>query len=145
MRSCSQTRPWRVSESTALLNDLEYNLDDRVIATRSTGVVVQRGDRMTYYVGDRSIHELDSNILSFLANYELSTRYTLGLGQSYDFGSDQNVTSNISVMRRFDAFYMIIGVRYDDSTGDRGFFVSLRPNYMAPQAGSGIIPTPNAR
>ncbi len=131
---------WRASESTAILADAQYNLDERTMATRSAGLVVQRGDRMTYYVGNRYIHDLNSNILSFLMNYELSTRYTLGFGQSYDYGSDQNVTSNASVMRRFDAFYMIFSVRYDDASGDQGFFVSLRPNYMPPGAGSNIIP-----
>ena len=132
---------WRTSESTAFLGDAQYNLDEKTLATMSAGVVVQRGDRMNWYVGNRYIQALDSNILSLLINYDLSTRYMLGFGQSYDYGSGQNVTSNISLLRHFDVFYMVFSLRYDDSTGDRGFYVGLRPNYMPPGAGSNIIPS----
>ena len=132
---------WRASDSTAFLGDAQYNLDKKTLATMSGGVAVQRGDRMNWYVGNRYIQALDSNILSFLVNYDLSTRYTLGFGQSYDYGAGQNVTSNVSVLRHFDVFYMVFSVRYDDSTGERGLYVGLRPNYMAPGAGSNIIPS----
>lgn len=132
---------WRVNDSTAVLADSQYNLDENDLATAAGGLVLQRGERTTWYVGDRYINELDSNIFSVLGNYELSTRYTLGFGQSYDFGGGDNVSSSFSVMRHFDVFYLICSVRFNDNTGDSGFFVSIRPNYMAPGPGSNMIPS----
>jgi hypothetical protein len=149
---------WRASESTAVLADAQENLDERNLATASAGIAMQRGDRTTMYIGNRYIHssdaapslvdptappqDVDSNIVSFLANYELSTRYILGFGESYDYGSPaQDVSSSVSVLRRFDAFYVVVSLRYDNTTGDRGIFFGIRPNYLAPGPGSNMIPT----
>lgn len=131
---------WRISNSTLFIADQQYNLDESQMATHSVGVAVRRGSRMTYYVGDRYINELNSNIVSFVMNYELSTRYTLGLNQSYDFGEDQGVTSRVSAVRRFDRFSLIATMSFDDRTGDTGFFVSVRPDFLPPGVGNSVLP-----
>lgn len=128
---------WRISDSTAALADVQYNLDEGELATASLGIAVRRGDRISYYIGDRYIPELDSNIASFLMNYRLSTRYDLGFRQSYDFGGDENVTSNVIIQRHFDGFTLLLTMTTDDRTGESGVYVSLRPSYLP----SGVLPS----
>lgn len=128
--SVNSDQAWRISDSTAILADQEENLDAGQMATESVGMAVRRGDRLTYYVGDRYINELNSNIVSFLANYELSTKYALGFGQSYDFGSNDSVSSSFSIIRRFDRFYVATSVNVDNTTGASGFYISIRPSDM---------------
>ena len=150
---------WRLSDSTALLADEEYNLDETNLATASLGLAVRRGDRTTFYVGDRYISAnavppgidpltepglpqgLEANILSLLMNYEISTKYSLGLGQSYDFSDANNVSSSVSLTRRFDRFYVAVSLNVDDTTGQSGFFVSVRPNYLPSNATSSNLPS----
>ena len=125
--SINNDEAWRISDSTALLSDQEYNLEGGGMATGSVGMAVRRGDRTTYYVGERYINELNSNIASFLINYELSTKYSLGFGQSYDFGSSGSVTDSASIIRRFDVFYVAASITHNSISGESGFFITLHP------------------
>ena len=65
-----------------------------------------------------------------MINYELSTRYSLGLNESYDFGDQEKVTNSMSVIRRFDRFYVALTLTADDESNDTGVFFSIRPNYV---------------
>jgi hypothetical protein len=121
---------WRITDSTAVISDAQYNLDEAELATTAMGVIVRRGDRMDWYLGNRYINELDSSILSFLMNYQVSTRYSLSLGQSYDFGGDHDTTSTVSFTRRFDMFYLTAGVRRNETDGDHGFILNIRPAHL---------------
>ena len=132
---------WRLSDSTVVLADEQYNLDKTSLATASAGLAFRRGDRMTWYLGDRYIDELDSNIVSLMMNYEVSTKYSLGVEQSYDLGASGNVVSSLSIIRRFDVFNTILTVKYDQTTGDSGVYVSVRPSQLPSNVGSGNIPS----
>jgi hypothetical protein len=138
--SINLEQSWRISDSTIIIGDQQYNLDENSFATTSIGLAVRRGERMTYFIGNRYINELDSNIASFVMNYELSTRYVLGLNQSYDFGNNDRVTSRISAIRRFDRFSVAATMSLDDRTGDTGFFVTVRPDYAPIAIGSNTLP-----
>jgi len=78
------------------------NADKRKLATASIGLVAQRDERMSYYVGNRYIDELHSNITTVAIDYQVSSKYNLSFAQSFDFGLGENVVSSVSVVRRFD-------------------------------------------
>ena len=118
---------WRISDATVLLADEQYNLDEQDLATASVGLAVQRDTRLSYFVGDRYIHQLNSNIVSVAVNYELSTKYSLSASQAYDYGQNQDVSSSFTITRRFDRFYVMLTVSYDETTGDSGFFLNVHP------------------
>jgi hypothetical protein len=122
---------WRVSDTTIILGDAQYNLDESTLATASIGVVARRDARVAYFAGLRYIEELDSNIGTIAFSYELTTRYTVGLRQSYDFGDSGSVYSSISLQRRFDRFLMLVSA-YNNSTDDnKGFSFGFFPEGFA--------------
>lgn len=135
--SFNNDQAWRISDSTTFISDEQYNLDDSAFATGSAGLAVRRGDRVSYYIGDRYIHPLDSNIASFVIDYELSTRYLLGMAQSYDFGKNENVTSSFAVSRRFDRLVLSVRLIANDNTGNTGVSFNLRPTYAQDRTGAG--------
>ncbi len=124
---------WRISDSTSLFADAQWNLDKRTLATSAIGFAVRRDPRVSYYATLRYIDELNSSILAVAASYELSTKYTLTGAQSFDFGNDNTVSSNLGILRRFDSFAMLLSVSYDQTTGVSGVAINVLPAFYQPR------------
>src|SRR5205823_5699253 len=107
--------------------DLQHNLDQQETATTSIGLAVQRDSHLAYFLGLRYIGEVNSTIASFAANYELSTKYSIGFSQSYSLTSRQNQSTDIQILRRFDRFFMTVGISYDEIENTSGFSVGIFP------------------
>lgn len=118
---------WRLSDETVLLSDFSQNLDKEELATAAIGVLVRRGDRLSYYVEDRYIDILHSNIASIHLDYVMTSRYAVSLDQAFDFDAGKNVTSSISVQRRFDTLLMTLSFYRDVTTNQSGVNFSLTP------------------
>jgi hypothetical protein len=118
---------WRISDTTAVLADAQYNLDEMSLATTSIGLAVQRDTRMAYFVGARYIGEINETIGSFQLNYELSTKYLLTAQQSFNFSERENQTSAVGLIRRFDRFFMTVQVFYDAVEDESGFRFGIIP------------------
>jgi hypothetical protein len=121
----------------AVLGDAEYNVDKNTLATASIGLAAQRGDRLTYFLGQRYIEALDSNITSFAASYAITQKYTLGFRQSFDFGQNHNVISEVTFVRHFDRFFAALTLRYDAIGSDTGFLFNVYPEGLGRNAGTG--------
>jgi hypothetical protein len=104
---------WRLSDTTVVISDLQYNLDVNRLATASIGLNVQREDRLRYYLGFRYIEPFDANIATIAVDYQLTPKYLISMNQSYDFGPGENVVSSFALSRKFDRFYFQVGVSVD--------------------------------
>ena len=122
---------WRISDTTAVLADAQYNLDESELATAGVGLLANRGDRMTYFVSGRWIEELDSSILALACVYELSPKYTITVGQSYDFSQAENMRSQLEVRRRFDTFFMSVSYSYSLVDQETAFAINIYPTWWA--------------
>jgi lipopolysaccharide assembly outer membrane protein LptD (OstA) len=118
---------WRISDSTALLSDVQYNLDDLTLATTSIGLAVQRDTRLSYFLGARYIGEINSMIASAAANYQLSSKYSLRGTQSFNLGERRNQNSAITLVRLFDRFFMSFTFYYDAIDDESGFRFGIAP------------------
>ncbi|MDQ3440137.1 MAG: LPS assembly protein LptD, partial [Planctomycetota bacterium] len=119
---------WRVSDTFVVLSDVQQNLDVGQLATASLGVAVSRDPRVSYFVGTRYIEDLDSVIASIVAEYMLTTKYSVSLSQSYDFGDeDGNVYTSASVRRKFDRFHMLFTLYHDEHEDESGFKFAVYP------------------
>jgi lipopolysaccharide assembly outer membrane protein LptD (OstA) len=118
---------WRVSDTTALLGDAQYNLDESRLATAAIGLAVRRDPRVAYYIGTRYIQELNSNITTFAVDYQLSKKYLFNFAQSYDFSQQGNVSSSITLTRRFDRFFLAVRFNYSASDNVSGVGINLIP------------------
>jgi hypothetical protein len=134
--SINSDATWRVSDTTAVISDVEYNLDKNKVATASVGFAAQRGDRVNYFLGQRYIQPLNSNITTFITNYQLTTKYSLSYTQSFDFGVRHNVDSGITLIRHFDRFFAAFTLRYDAIGNESGFMFNLYPEGLG-KAGAG--------
>jgi lipopolysaccharide assembly outer membrane protein LptD (OstA) len=118
---------WRITDNTIILADVEHNLDESKLATAAIGVLVRRDVQESYYIGNRYIADLDSNITTVSAQYMLSQKYSLGFSQSFDFGLGKNVSSSVSVVRSFDRFIMSLALSQDSISRQTGFSFNIAP------------------
>jgi lipopolysaccharide assembly outer membrane protein LptD (OstA) len=122
---------WRISDTTAALAEAEYNLDEHELATFGVGLLAQRDARMTYLLTGRRIEVFDSSIMGIAATYELSPKYTVSFGQSYDFSQTENIASAIEFRRRFDTFFMSFTYTYSLVDETSGFAINIYPTWWA--------------
>jgi lipopolysaccharide export system protein LptA len=127
---------WHVSDTTAILSDAEYNADHGQLATASAGIAVSRDDRLSYYVDDRYLGIDNSQVVGFSMDYELSKKYTLQFGQSFNFGDSRDVDTQVTVVRHFDAFSLAFTAFHDAINNNSGFNFNLIPvGSKGPSAG----------
>lgn len=118
---------WRVSDTTAVLTDMQYNLDELALATTSIGVAVQRDARLAYFLGARYIGEINSTIASFALNYDLSAKYSIRFAESLNLSDSENQDTTVTLVRKFDRFFMTFTAYYDNVEDVSGFRFGLYP------------------
>jgi len=143
---------WRVSDTTAILADAQYSLDKAVLTTASIGLAANRDQRLGYFIGIRYIDSgnyfpitaagtplkkgLQSAVLTGALTYELTPDYTISARQSFDFGGNQSVLTDYSIIRHFDRWYAAFSVRIDYIGDSNGIFFNVWPEGLAPGATS---------
>ena len=139
---------WRISDTTAFISDVEWNLDQHELAIAQAGISVQRGERVSYYIGDDYVQDLDSQILSGVVNYQLTDKYAIAIGQNFNFGDARDISSSLTVTRKFDTLSLQISVWHDAINHVNGFNFNIIPNGLAAAGALGsavtnlVTPTP---
>lgn len=118
---------WRINDGTALVNEMNYDANDKELDVLNVSLVVERLPRFSYVVGYRFIGETDSNLLGLGINYELNEKYALAVRENIDLarGSVQDLT--IGVVRRLPRWTAILAFDIDEAKDDVGFSLSLTP------------------
>jgi lipopolysaccharide export system protein LptA len=130
---------WRISDETVMLADMSENLDKGDLATAAIGILVRRGDRLSYFLENRYIEDLNANITSVNMTYQLTNKYLVAISQSFNFSNDQDVSSGISVQRSFDSFSIAVTAYRDLTTNVNSFSVQFTPLGFTHGAGTGAF------
>ena len=119
---------WRLSDNTVLLGDMSFNLDRGSLQTLALGILVRRDTRLAYFIGNRYISDLNSNITSVHVDYEITSKYTLDLDQEFDFTQGKNVYSSLALIRKFDTFLMAFRYFFDETTNENSVSFNIYPS-----------------
>ena len=133
---------WRITDNTVVLADAQYNLDETKLATAAVGILVRRDPVESWYIGNRYIADLKSNIVSVSANYVLTPKYSIGFSQAFDFGLGKDVSSGVSVVRSFDRFILAFNFSHDEISNQTGFSVNIAPIGFGQSLGSSALQGP---
>ncbi len=131
---------WRISDTTALLSDIYYDLDSGSVQQFNIGFSRMRWPDLSYYVGSRYLKQViitdpvsgaklqeGSNAFVFAITYVLDPRYTVVFSQQIDFDYDATVQSEISLIRHYHRMYWGLTYRADESLGTSGIILSMWP------------------
>lgn len=118
---------WRINDATALVNDINYDMNDGEIDAYNVSLVVERTPRLTYLLAYRFIEETESNLIGFGANYELNEKYTLALREEFDLDRGKTLDLTVGLLRRYPRWDVILAFNVDEAEDDVGVSMSLVP------------------
>lgn len=155
---------WRLSDSVQLTGEANYNTEETLLATAAIGLSVKQDTRLSYFLGLRHIgvdfiEEIPEDRSTFLkptgptdtfvfddqdlfiaaASYQLTAKYRLQLANAYDLAHNRNNRSTISLIRRFDRFFVELSARVDQIQGENAFFFNVWPQGLQPGGGSQAV------
>jgi hypothetical protein len=125
---------WRLSDTTAVLSDLNFDMQSGVVQQLNVGFSHLRWPDLSYYIGSRYLRRIDkglgekgSNVLTFAATYVLDPRYTAIYSIQYDFDYSAALRSDISLLRRYHRMYYGITYSVDSSRDRQAILFSIWP------------------
>jgi hypothetical protein len=122
---------WNLSQRTSLLANAIYDYYPQAPQMWNVGVLSQRSERGSVYVGLQAIKAddgvLDSDILTASYSYQMSSKWIATMGTAYDLGEHRNAGQSFTFTRvGLDWLFHVAG-SYDVSTGDVSFAVAIEP------------------
>ena len=129
---------WRLADTTLLLGDANWNIEEQELATTAAGLLVGRGDRVSYYTGLRYIGSINSMIASFSTQYQLTPKYSVNFSAAIDLAR-QTKGGTFNIIRHFDRFYAGVGVYYDQTENESGFNIIFYPEGFGAAVNSGQL------
>jgi len=129
---------WRLSDTTAVLSDMNFDMQGGVVQQFNIGFSHLRWPNLSYYVGSRYLKYVDngygekgSNAFVFAATYVLDPRYTVVLSQQFDFDYGTNIRSDITLVRRYHRICFGITYSADESLDEHSIIFSIWPEGVA--------------
>jgi hypothetical protein len=124
---------WRVSDTSVILSDINYDMQSNVVQQFNIGLTHLRWPNLSLYIGSRYLRrikvlkEKGSNAFIFAATYVLDPRYTIVFAQQFDFDYGANVLSEITLIRRYHRLYWAITFSADESLDRQSVVFSVWP------------------
>jgi len=124
---------WRLSDTTAVLSDMYFDMQSGVVEQFDIGFSQFRWPDLSYYIGSRYLRRIEvldekgSNAVTFAATYKLDPRYTLVFSQQYDFDYDAGIQGDITLIRRYHRIYCGLTFSADQSLERQAIVLSIWP------------------
>ena len=125
---------WLLSDTTAVLSDMNYDMQSGVVQQFNVGFSHLRWPNLQYYIGSRYLRRLDngygeygSNAFTFAVTYVLDPRYTVVYSQQIDFDFEEIVRSDITLIRQYHRLYWGLTFSADESLDRQSVIFSLWP------------------
>ncbi|MCH7557849.1 MAG: LPS-assembly protein LptD [Planctomycetes bacterium] len=125
---------WRLSDTTAVLSDMNFDMQSGVVQQLNVGFSHLRWPDLSYYIGSRYLRRIDngfgekgSNAFTFAATYVLDPRYTLIYSGQLDFDYGKTIRSDITLLRRYHRIYYGFTYSADASLDRQSIVFSIWP------------------
>ncbi len=128
---------WNVSERTSILANAYFDLFDNAQQLWNVGLVSQRSERGSIYVGVRQVKGagLNSEILTASYTYQMSPKWLSTFGTAYDLAEGRNRGQSLTITRIGRDFLLHLGANFDASKNNAGLMLSVEPRFF-PMASS---------
>jgi hypothetical protein len=118
---------WRASDSTALLYDFNWDMNDCQMDVQNISLAVERTPRLSYFVGWRAIDATDSNLFGFGANYRINRKHTIALREYFDFDRGKTLNFELTYLRKLPRLYLAITFELDEAEDESMISVAAWP------------------
>jgi hypothetical protein len=118
---------YRISDTTAILSDANFDLNNRNLALFNVSYAVERTPRFSYFLGYRLISDTDSNLVGGGFNYEINTKHRIAVRSYYDIERHETDEFDVTLIRKFPRFNAGFTFGLDNIENDIHFSVSIWP------------------
>lgn len=118
---------YRVSDTTTVLADANFDLNDGSMDMLNVSYAVERSPRLSYFIGYRRIGDTDSNLIGFGANYEIDVKHRVAVRSYYDLDRNNLDQLDVTLVRKFPRWYAALTFGLDRITEDFSVGVSVWP------------------
>jgi hypothetical protein len=135
---------WRLTDTTALLGDMNYDVHSGVVQQLDVGLSRYVYPDLSLYLGSRflrpiivnvdenndgitDIHEVGSQSVVGALTYQLGQRYWITYAQEYNFDFGKNVSSNLAIIRQYHRLFYSLEFSIDNSLKRNGVMFSVWP------------------
>ena len=131
---------WNLSDTFTLASYANYDLQSGDLQQFDIGFAKFCWPDLSWYVGTRYLkniiltdagyntyYEKGSNTINLALSYRINPRYTLSVGQEYDFDFTETVRSEFVLIRKYRRLLYSIGYSIDESMDSSTFTVSIWP------------------
>lgn len=125
---------WFIGDRTTVVANAQSDLFDRAQQLWDLGVITQRSERGSLYLGLRRVRggtTLDSQIGIVSATYQMSPKWVSTFGTAFDIKEQRNIGQSLTVTRVGSDFLIHLGTNYDESKGNAGFAIAVEPRLGA--------------
>lgn len=124
---------WRVSDTTAILSDFNWDVEDTTFEQFNVGISRLVWPNLSFYIGSRYLRSVEvedrkgSNAFTFAATYKLNPRYTISFAHQYDFNRDGTIATQVSLVRKYHRLYYALTYGVDESLDRRTISLTIWP------------------
>jgi len=124
---------WRLSDTTAILSDFNWDVQDADIEQFDIGLSKMVWPNLSLYLGTRYMRSVEidnkkgSNAFTFAATYKLTPRYMLAFAHQYDFERNGLISTEFSLIRRYNRFFYALTYSVDESLDNRTISLTMWP------------------
>lgn len=125
---------WRLSDTTAVLSDMNLDMQSGVVQQYNVGVSHLRWPSLQFYLGSRYLRRIEnglgekgSNAVTFAVTYALDPRYTVVFSQQFDFDYGKTVRNDMTLIRRYHRIYWGLTYSVDASLDRQSIGFSIWP------------------
>jgi hypothetical protein len=128
---------WRLSDTTTVLSDMNFDIKSGVVQQLNVGVSRYVYPDISYYIGNRYLRpiiistddgfEKGSNSFIVAATYALNPKYTATFAQEYNFDFGKNIKSELTLLRRYHRMYYGFTFATDESLERKAVVFSIWP------------------
>ena len=130
---------WRLSDTTTVLSDMNYDTRSGVVQQLNIGVARYVYPDISYYIGSRylrpvivrvvadDVNEEGSNSFVTAATIVLNQRYSVAFSQEYNFDYGKSVKSDLTILRRYHRMLYGLTFAIDESLKRNSVVFSIWP------------------
>lgn len=118
---------YRLSDSTALLYDFNFDMNDRSYDRNNVSIAVERNPRLAYIFGARYAGDIDMALVGGGWNYKLSEKHITAFRAWFDVDTGQLGEVAFSYIRKLPRWYAGVNLEYDQVDDDFSVNFSLWP------------------
>ncbi len=105
---------WMVTDAFALTGELTQNLEDDQTAQWRVGATMQHTPRLSTFIDYNELPILDSQLLTYGFDYQLTTKYAVGFAQRLDLSDTAQRQFSMHVERKLPRWRFLITASIDD-------------------------------